>query len=190
MSKRNGPKEYYCLYKDDYIFYLISYGLTQINEDLWTWNELYFFKDKYPTISIDTVKKAIIGDIDKDTDTKILTGYVWNNLPVRLRQEDQFNYKAAYDLAVQTDGANLPIKFKLGDTPITWENIGTEEEPEWVEKGGEPIYHTFETIEEITDFYTKAVAHINNCLNEGWQKKDSIDWSEYEEALKPKTTEE
>jgi hypothetical protein len=32
---------------------------------------------------------------------------------------------------------------------------------------------------EFTDFYTKAVTFINTTLAEGWQKKDSFDWSLY-----------
>ena len=36
MSKRYGTKEYYHLYKNDDIFYLISYGLTEY-KDIYTW---------------------------------------------------------------------------------------------------------------------------------------------------------
>lgn len=54
----------------------------------------------------------------------------------------------------------------------------------------QPVYYTFEDIETFTDFYTKAIAFINQCLNEGWNKKDNIDWSEYEEALKEDNTTE
>jgi hypothetical protein len=88
---------------------------------------------------------------------------MWRNVNVWLSSENQFNFKAAYDLAVQTNGQSLPVKFKIGET-----------------ENKEPVYHTFETMEEFTDFYTKAIAYINKCLNEGWELKDSIDWSEYE----------
>lgn len=56
----------------------------------------------------------------------------------------------------------MPVKFKLGEN-----------------EDGEPVYHTFEDMNEFTDFYTKAIAFINQCLNEGWERKDSIDWSVY-----------
>lgn len=94
--------------------------------------------------------------IDAETDKKILSGHVWNDTPVWLSSENQFNYKAAYDIAVQTDGANLPITFKLG------------------EKDGSAVYHTFETVLDIQGFYLSCVAWINQCLNEGWQKKEAL----------------
>ena len=91
----------------------------------------------------------------------ILNGFVWNEKTVYLSSENQFNFKAAYDLAVQTSSQSLPITFKLG------------------ESNGVPVYHTFEQMSEFTDFYTKAVAFINQTLAEGWAKKDSFDWSLY-----------
>jgi len=86
----------------------------------------------------------------------------------------------------------LPVKFKLGQTPSYNENIGTEDEPNIVKRGGDPVYYTFETLEDISDFYVKAIAFINQTLNEGWIKKDSIDWTPYENALntQPEVTEE
>ena len=60
-------------------------------------------------------------------------------------------------------GAMLPIKFKLGE-----------------DAEGNAVYHTFENMEDFTDFYTSAVAYINQCLNEGWAEKDSLDMSNYE----------
>lgn len=91
MSKRYGPIEYYHLYKNDDVFYLISYGLTEY-KDVYTWNELYFFKDKYPTINIDLIKSSVIDDINKETDNKILNEFKWNDLPVYLSSENQFNF--------------------------------------------------------------------------------------------------
>ena len=84
----------------------------------------------------------------------------YENVPVWLSSENQFNYKAAYDLAVQTAGATLPVVFKFGtDT--------------------EPVYREFATLEDLTDFYTKAMQHIQNTLADGWKKKDVFDLSLY-----------
>ena len=85
-------------------------------------------------------------------------------MPVWLSSENQFNYKAAYDLAVQTSGSNLPVTFKFGDTK-------------------NPVYYKFETIEDLQDFYMKAMIHVNSVLSEGWTSKDSIEWEEYEKIL-------
>lgn len=57
------------------------------------------------------------------------------------------------------------------------------------EEGGEPtwekqsVYHTFTTMEEATDFYMKAIAFIQGCYQEGWQKKDNFDFSPYENYI-------
>lgn len=121
------------------------------------WTEEYFTNKP----SINEIKNTIWGWYDKETDYKILRGFTWKDMPVWLSSENQFNYKAAYDLAVQTNGATLPVTFKFG-TPDN------------------PVYYTFETLEDFTDFYTSAINYINQTLAEGWQKKDSIDWSKYE----------
>ncbi len=82
-------------------------------------------------------------------------------MPVWLSSENQFNYKAAFDLATQTAGANLPVRFKFG----------TDDEPQ---------YYIFSNLEDLTDFYTKALKYVDSILNEGWEEKDSIDWSVYD----------
>lgn len=110
--------------------------------------------------TIEYIKNLITTYYNNQVDNKILSGFVWNEIPVWLSSENQFNYKAAYDLAVQTEGQSLPVKFKFGTT-------------------NEPVYYTFESIEDFTSFYTSAITYINTCLAEGWEKKDSIDWGEY-----------
>ena len=114
--------------------------------------------------SLDEVKEIVLEGMNHDIDEKILSGFVWNGMAVWLSSENQFNYKAAFDLAVQTQGANLPTTFKFGTTES-------------------PVYHTFTSVEELMGFYTSAMAYINSCLNEGWAKKDAMDWSAYESLL-------
>lgn len=138
--------------------YVISWGYEAISENFGRWNVVYL-NDTYNTFS--KIKEYILDQYNKEIDKKILNGFKWNGYDVWLSSENQFNYKAAYDLAIQMQGATLPVTFKFGTT----EN---------------PQYHTFETLDEFTDFYTKAIKFINDTLAEGWQKKDSIDWSIYE----------
>ena len=113
--------------------------------------------------TIEEVKEFVIGVENAKIDANILSGFEWNGMSVWLSSENQFNYKAAYDLAVQTGGASLPVTFKFGDAT--------------------PVYHTFETLFELTDFYTSAIAYVNNVLADGCAKKDALDWSEYERLL-------
>lgn len=115
--------------------------------------------------TLQELKYLILTEINKQIDRKILEGFVWQEMPIWLSSENQFNYKAAFDLAIQTQGMNLPTTFKFGTTD-------------------EPIYYTFESVEDLQDFYTSAVKYINDTLAEGWKQKDSIDWEEYDKEIR------
>lgn len=114
--------------------------------------------------SIDEVKDIILSGFNQAIDEKIMSGFVWNGMSIWLSTENQFNYKAAYDLAVMSDGKALPVTFKFGTTK-------------------EPVYYTFETLNELSDFYIKAMDYIAKTLQEGWIAKDSIVWADYEREL-------
>lgn len=131
-----------------------------VETDFASWFQRIFTYIPSPT----ELKEVILVDINENTDEKILKGFKWNGMKVWLSLENQVNYKTAYDLAVQTNGANLPTVFKFGDT----EN---------------PVYYKFDTLDELQDFYVKAMTYINEQLAIGWAKKDAIDWSVYEKAL-------
>lgn len=90
----------------------------------------------------------------------ILRGFAYNGSPVWLSAENQYNYKAAHDLAVQTRGENLPVTFKFG----------SDEQPE---------YHTFHRLEELNTFYRQMVEFIQNTLEEGWRQKDRFKVEQY-----------
>ena len=142
-------------------YYEVNEEGTKTETNLGTWMETWLSGKP----SIEQVKSVVLNALNKDVDQKILSEFVWKNMSVWLSTENQFNYKAAYDLAVMSQGKSLPVTFKFGSTD-------------------NPVYYTFETLDDISDFYISAMAHVNSCLEEGWNKKDSIDWSVYEEALK------
>lgn len=141
-------------------YYEVDEEGTKTETNLGTWYETWLSGKP----SIEQVKGVILDALNKDVDQKILSEFVWKDMSVWLSSENQFNYKAAYDLAVMSQGKSLPVVFKFGSTD-------------------NPAYYQFETLEDISDFYLSAMAHVNKCLDEGWKKKDSIDWSVYEEAL-------
>lgn len=127
--------------------------------------EVTFQEVKFPyKPTLEIIKEIILKVENLKVDSKILEGFEWNGMNVWLSSENQFNYKAAYDIAIQTGGMNLPLIFKFGST----EN---------------PEYYEFKTIEDLSGFYMGAMKYINDTLAEGWEKKDSIDWSKIEEAL-------
>lgn len=115
--------------------------------------------------TINEAKDIILSWMNSGIDKKILEGFEWKGMAVWLSSENQFNYKASYDLAVQTGGANLPVVFKFGTTE-------------------EPVYYEFKTVDELSSFYMGAMNYINETLNEGWRKKDAVDWTPYEDLLK------
>lgn len=111
--------------------------------------------------AIEEVKNIITTYYNHITDQKILTGFSFQGNVVWLSTENQFNYKTAYDLAIQTNGATLPVTFKFG----TDDN---------------PIFHKFSNMEEFAEFYTASALFIQQTLQEGWDTKYNINWSAYE----------
>ena len=135
--------------------WLLIFGLGN-DEEIggYNWRKNY---DHKPTKA--ELKTDLDGLVNSLTDQKILSGFVWNGKPVWLSTENQFNFKAAYDLAVQSKGAMLPVTFKLGE-----------------DESGNAVYHTFEELTEFTDFYTRAIAYVSDFLKDGWKEKDSVDY--------------
>lgn len=148
--------------------YLILCDCTEITDEASESNQgksySYYGEEFDGKPTLDQVKSVILAHINSQIDERIISGFVWEGMNIWLSTENQFNYKAAFDLAVMSEGSNLPVTFKFGTTEV-------------------PVYHTFASIEELQDFYTKAMAYINTVLSDGWQTKDSFDWSVYEELL-------
>ena len=117
-----------------------------------------------PTLA--EIKEVIYEHINAETDAKILSGFEWQGIGVWLSEENQRNFSEAQRIAASMPEAILPVVFKLGE-----------------DEDGQPVYHEFTSSEELTAFYMAAVAYINRCLAEGWQRKDSFDWTPYLTAL-------
>lgn len=115
----------------------------------------------YAKPTIEEVKSIIMSFYNEQTDAVILSGLKYENQMVWLSAENQANYKAAYDLAVQTQGESLPYKVKLGSEDA-------------------PVYREFATLQDFKAFYLSVQRHINDTINEGWVRKDAIDWSLYQ----------
>ena len=169
-QKTSGLQADFAPIRDEGTRITICYGLTKAKGKLYEWGEIYLPKKQNAQLNLQMVKDAIIADINARTDEKIVGGLVWtpqaggDPIPVWLSTENQFNFKSAYDLAVQKQGATLPVTFKMGE-----------------DEEGNPVYHTFETMEDADDFYLHAMAYIKTTLAAGWSEKDSIDWTPYEE---------
>ena len=163
----SGNQSDFAFIREDASRIVIGYDCKKITgKSLYEWYEIYISKKEKSNISLQDVKDAILDDIDAQTDAKILNGYEFTPdgatepIIVWLSKESQTNFSEAHRLQI------VPVKFKLNET-----------------EDKQPIYHTFETFEELDRFYKGGVQYINQCLNEGWARKDSIDWTPYEEAL-------
>ena len=106
------------------------------------------------------IKAIVIVWYNRQTDQAILSGFEYEGNLVWLSSENQFNYKAAYDLAVQTSGATLPVTFKFGTVE-------------------QPVYRVFDTLEELTDFYVSAIRYVQETLEAGWKRKNAFDLELY-----------
>ena len=175
MNKMSGKKSDFSLIREENSRIVIGYDQKKITgKSLYEWYEVYLNKSETPQLTLKMVKDAIEADINAQTDKKILTGFVWTPdgvepINVWLSAENQRNFSEAQRMAEKYGEQVLPLMFKLGET-----------------EDGQPVYHTFETVAELDDFYVKAFSFVNQCLTEGWQRKDAIDWVPYE-ALFPQS---
>lgn len=118
-----------------------------------------------PCPSLERIKEIVLGWHDRQIDEAILSGHRFEGNVVWLSLENQGNYFNAFVLATLSGGGNLPLTFKFGT----------------IDK---PSYHVFKTVDELQTFTLEASNYISRTLEAGWQRKDAIDWSIYEEALK------
>lgn len=114
--------------------------------------------------TLDQIKEIVKSWIDEQTDQRILSGHTYEGHMVWLSRENQINYKAAFDLAMQFEGQHgtLPVMFKLGTAE-------------------QPVYRRFETLQDLQGFYLGVVWHIQMQLSLGWASKDHTNWSKYEQ---------
>ena len=148
----HGPKECFVPVRQDASQVIVSYDYQADGKKNAYWQEVYFWKNRTASPSLEQIKAAVLADIDRQTDEKILKECPWTVLhgsdagkqvTLWLSAENQRNY---------SEGQRVTA-----------------------------IYDIFETLEEITHFYISGVNFINQTLNEGWERKDSIDWTPYEE---------
>lgn len=115
------------------------------------------------------LKQVIDDHINAITDEKILSGYQWTvkhgpdegkTVNVWLSAENKENYKAKHDAAIIYPAkVPFPVRFKISE-----------------DSEHKPIYEVFENLEELATFYLGGLAYIEQCVNEGWAEKDSVDY--------------
>lgn len=119
-------------------------------------------------VTFNDILNKLNTEIDKYVADKILRGFKWNRYKVWLSKENQQNY-ASWLTAVKVNPEILPLKAKF--------NIGLM---------NDVVYYDFTSIEELEDFYTKAIKFINDTINEGRKMKDFVKDNEvfYKDSFK------
>lgn len=175
MNKVFGSKDLYAPIRKDYGRVIVCYEYNdEPDGQNGTWYEIYGISKN--NLNFQNVKNAIVTDINAQTDEKILNGYEWTILhgndagktvKVWLSAENQNNFKAFHDAVKEYPGIDaFPVTYKLAE-----------------DENGNPIYETFENMGALSQFYLGIVSYIKQTISEGWARKDSIDWSAYEQAL-------
>lgn len=163
MEKVTGLQSNYAPITEDASRIIINYGYEVVaGTDMATWHEIVRYKKQTSQLTLSDVKQAVLADIDERTRASIISGLTWNGKPVWLSTENQMDWKAGYDRALRTEGAILPLKYKIGEAA-----------------DGQPVYHTFTSLNAFGDFTDTWQQHIQQCLTDGWAEKDAIDWSVY-----------
>lgn len=170
MNRIYGTINDFSYIHEDESRYIIAYDYEAIDESHGTWYEIYIYKKQQQSINLDMVRNGILDDIDSQTDEKILTGFTWEDndgveVMVWLSEEQQRNYSAAVEM-VREHPEKLPQTFKLSDS-----------------EDRVPHFKTFTTYEALDEFHVAVFDYINGCLNEGFKRKYTINWQDYQDAL-------
>ena len=158
--KVNGLKTDFAVIRNEGTRITICYGLKKVDGKLYEWHEIYLPKKQNANLSLDIVKTAILNDINSRVKSAIISGFVWNEKPVWLSEENQLNFSQAV----------VPATLKIGE-----------------QEDGTPIYETFDTKTDLKAFNEACTLWKQQCLSEGYNEKDAIDWTPYE-ALFPEQT--
>lgn len=154
MAKVYGLIVNYAPVRETYSQVVISYSMVPESDNVHaTWHEVYFNKKQVAKPTLDQIKDAIISDINSRVKEKIIGGFVWNNKPVWLSEENQMNFAQGV----------APVTLKIGEEPDRT-----------------PIYHGFETAKQLKAFSDACSVWKQQCLQAGWTEKDGIDWSPYD----------
>lgn len=149
---------------------VVCYGLTPLEDgEHYEWNEVYFNNKQHPMVSLEKVKEGIIADINAGTTERITHGFPYTvkhgaqqgtEVNVWLSKENQSDFHAMHQNA---DALTFPVRYKVGE-----------------DAEGNPVYEEFADADEMHDICQQTTIHVLTCQQQGWEMKDSIDWSDYD----------
>lgn len=154
--KVNGKQQDFALIRTEGTQIVISYGLQQVEGDLYEWHEVMLPKKQNAQLNFQMVKDAIIADINERITAQIIGGMTFEEKPVWLSIENQINFSQAA----------APCRLKIGE-----------------EEDSTPVYHDFDTKASLKAFNDACLTWKNECLESGRAEKEGIDWAPYETLL-------
>ena len=129
--------------------YILFFGYGQ--DSMGGYNYRHRFDHK-PTV--EELRAVIEDHVNTMTQGRIAGDYHWKGKQVWLSAENQQNYTSAY----LADA--LPVKVRVYDPDADASGTVT----------------VIETQEELADFYHGMIAHVRQCVEDGWSVKDSVDY--------------
>lgn len=154
--KVNGKQQDFALIRTEGTQIVISYGLQQVEGNLYEWHEVSLPKKQNAQLNFQMVKDAIIADINERITAQIIGGMTFEEKPVWLSIENQINFSQAA----------APCRLKIGE-----------------EEDSTPVYHFFDTKASLKAFNDACLTWKNECLESGRAEKEGIDWAPYETLL-------
>ena len=169
--KVNGTLSDFAAVRTEGTQIVISYGLKQVEGDLYEWHEVSLNKTSTNALTLDIVKNAILGDINSQTDAEILCGFDYT---IQHGSDQGKQVKVWLSEANQTDidrlanvsGVLFPVRHKVAE-----------------DGAGNAIYEEFQNATEMKSLSDSFTIYIHQCQEAGWQRKDAFDWQAYQDAL-------
>ncbi|MDD7318754.1 MAG: hypothetical protein PUG74_08785 [Prevotellaceae bacterium] len=128
--------------------YALFYGFG--NDEAMEGSGYQWRKDYDHLPTVEEVKADIEELINAQTEHRITYGLIFGGGYVYLSRENQLNFN---------NTVSVPVTYKLGEFA-----------------DGHPMYYTFGKQADLTTFRRAVGDHISQCLTEGYEAKDAVDY--------------
>lgn len=172
MNKVTGTKSDFSPIREEGSRIVIGYGLTKNGKNQYEWYETYLYKKQISQLTLQGIKDAVLSDINAETTANIVNGFAYTvkhgiqagtEVMVWLSKENQSDFHAMHQNA---SGLTFPVRYKIGEL-----------------SDGTPVYEEFADADEMHVICNCITAHILACQQAGWNRKDEMDWTPFEELF-------
>lgn len=167
---------------------------------------LSYEEEQYAYVpSIEDIQRSITEWYNKQTESLIRYGFVWNGRKVYLSEENKFNFKAIIDECARVE-TSIALWDKEhpdlagADTVYSERTEANGEVVTFGEPTGRPQsllpvtlklgetnspenFYVFKTLTELQNFFNAGVHHLIDAYGAGWMQIANFDFEPYEEVL-------